>query len=66
MEFVVVSNVFLFVSNIFWICGYLGNCAVCEQKPIIARSPVDKWGGSGDFQHCIDITQGQQERIPET
>ena len=66
MEFVVVLNVFLFFSNALWICGDLGNCAVCEQKAVIARSPVDKWIGSGEFQHCIDITQGQQEGMPET
>ena len=30
------------------------------------KSLVDRGGGVEDFQHCIDITQGQEERIPET
>ena len=27
---------------------------------------VDRGGGIWDFQHCIVITRGQEERIPET
>ena len=33
---------------------------------IITQSLVDKGCGSEDFQHCIDITQGPEERIPTT
>ena len=37
------------------------------KKPIItARSLVDRGGGIWDFQHCIVITRGQEERIPIT
>ena len=31
-----------------------------------ARSLVDRGGGIWDFQHCIVITRGQEERIPKT
>ena len=30
------------------------------------RSLVDRGGGIWDFQHCIVITRGQEERIPKT
>ena len=30
------------------------------------QSLVDRRGGIEDAQHCIDIAQGQEERIPET
>ena len=38
-----------------------------NQKPIITtiRSLVDRGGGIWDFQHCIVITRGQEERIPK-
>ena len=38
------------------------------KKPIItsARGLVDRGGGIWDFQHCIVITRGQEERIPKT
>ena len=37
------------------------------KKPTItARSLVDRGGGIWDFQHCIVITRGQEERIPKT
>ena len=31
-----------------------------------AWSLVDRGGGIWDFQHCIVITRGQEERIPKT
>ena len=40
-----------------------------DKKPtatITARSLVDRGGGIWDFQHCIVITRGQEERIPKT
>ena len=30
------------------------------------NSLVDRGGGIWDFQHCIVITRGQEERIPKT
>ena len=37
------------------------------KKPtIIIRSLLDRGGGIWDFQHCIVITRGQEERIPKT
>ena len=37
------------------------------KKPItITPSLVDRGGGIWDFQHCIVITRGQEERIPKT
>ena len=33
---------------------------------IIARGLVDRGNGIWDFQHCIVITRGQEERIPKT
>ena len=39
--------------------------AAQEKKPT-ARSLVDRGGGIWDFQHCIVITRGQEERIPKT
>ena len=30
------------------------------------ESGGQRGGGTGAFQHCIDITRGQEERIPET
>ena len=38
------------------------------KKPtiIIIWGLVDRWGGIWDFQHCIVITRGQEERIPKT
>ena len=32
----------------------------------IIWSLVDRGGGIWDFQHCIVITRGQEERIPKT
>ena len=32
----------------------------------ISRSPVDRGSGIEDVQHCIDISQGQEERILKT
>ena len=36
------------------------------KKTSTTKSLVDKRGGIGDFQHCIVITRGQEERIPKT
>ena len=36
-----------------------------EQILRIARSLVDRAGGLEDIQRCIDITQGQGERMPK-
>ena len=36
-----------------------------NKKPTI-RSLVGRGGGIWDFQHCIVITRGQEERIPKT
>ena len=47
------------VSFLFW--------AAQEKKPTTtARGLVDRGGGIWDFQHCIVITRGQEERIPIT
>ena len=42
--------------------------AAQEKKTINerTRSLVDRGGGIWDFQHCIVITRGQEERIPIT
>ena len=42
--------------------------AAQEKKPSFLRteSLVDRGGGIWDFQHCIVITRGQEERIPKT
>ena len=43
--------------------------AAQEKKPTNnkqTRSLVDRGGGIWDFQHCIVITRGQEERIPKT
>ena len=57
----------LFVSYItplgtpnYWICGLggLGGWTI--------RKLVDRGGGILDFQHCIVITRGHEERIPKT
>ena len=36
------------------------------KKQRTARSLVDRGGGIWDFQHCIAIIRGQEERIPKT
>ena len=36
------------------------------KKTIITRSLVDRGTGIWDFQHCIVITRGWEERIPKT
>ena len=44
------------VSRVFW----------HNPRKKTAQSLVDRGGGIEDSQHCIDITQGQEEKIPET
>ena len=39
--------------------------AAQEKKPT-TNGLVDRGGGIWDFQHCIVITRGQEERIPKT
>ena len=40
--------------------------AAQEKNQQTTNSLVDRGGGIWDFQHCIVITRGQEERIPKT
>ena len=55
---------FIFLGNFVESCffSFLGGT---RKKPI-TKSLVDRGGGIWDFQHCIVITRGQEERIPKT
>ena len=53
------------------LCGRSGahRCLVSTRLPGALESPRVWWtaeGGIEDFQHCIVITRGQEERIPQT
>ena len=46
--------------------SFLFGAAQEKINNVLTNGLVDRGGGIWDFQHCIVITRGQEERIPKT